>query len=76
MLQIYLVSHQSNMQFICAFAVVDCFNQMYGIIKAVFVRDGIHHEKSVGPFDVFINLRRIALETREQDIRARKEKIP
>lgn len=60
-LQIYLVSHKSNMQLICAFPVVNCLNQLYGIIEAVFIRNWIYDEKCVCPSDVFVYLRCITL---------------
>ena len=60
-LQIYLVSYKSNMQFICAFAVVNGLNQLYSVVETVFISDGIYDKKCVCPSDIFVNLRCITL---------------
>ena len=60
-LQIYLVSYKSNMQFICAFAVVNGLNQLYSVVETVFICNGIYDKKCVCPSDIFVNLRCITL---------------
>lgn len=66
-LQIYLVSHQSNMQLICALVVVNGLNQLNGIVEAVLIRNGIYHKKCVCPANVLGDLRCITLKLQRTD---------
>lgn len=50
------------MKFIRAFAIVNCLHQLYGVIKAFFIRNRVNNEKCVCPSDVLINLRDITLQ--------------
>lgn len=66
-LQIYLVSHQSNMQLIRALVVVNGLNQLNSIVEAVFIRNGIYHKKCVSPEDVLADLQCITLKLQHTD---------
>ena len=61
MLQIYLVSHQSNMQLICALVVVNGLNQLNGIVEAVLFCNALYYKKCVCPANVLGDLRCIPL---------------
>jgi len=66
-LQICLVSHKSNMQLIGAFAVVNGLNQLYSVVEAVFIRNGIYNKECVCPADVLVDLRCITLKLQHTD---------